>query len=144
MATRDQIVEEARTWIGTRWQHQARLKGIAVDCAGLVIGVGKTFDLMPQDYDYRGYGREPDKSLETICQAELREIAIKDLQPGDVISLNYDPTMGPSHLALIGNYRYGGFSIIHAYLPARKVVETRLDSSVASRISKAFSYKGVK
>ena len=35
------IVTEARTWVRTPYHHQARLKGVGVDCAGLVIGVAR-------------------------------------------------------------------------------------------------------
>jgi NlpC/P60 family putative phage cell wall peptidase len=33
------ILEEARSWIGTPYQHQASLKGVGCDCIGLVRGV---------------------------------------------------------------------------------------------------------
>src|ERR1700754_5341655 len=33
------IVAEARGWIGTRYCHQASLKGVGCDCLGLVRGV---------------------------------------------------------------------------------------------------------
>jgi cell wall-associated NlpC family hydrolase len=36
---RDQIVAEARSWIGTPYRHQASLKGVGCDCLGLVRGV---------------------------------------------------------------------------------------------------------
>src|SRR4051812_32701629 len=37
--TRAAIVAEARDWIGTRYRHQASLKGVGCDCLGLVRGV---------------------------------------------------------------------------------------------------------
>ncbi|HXO72313.1 MAG TPA: peptidase P60, partial [Bradyrhizobium sp.] len=36
------IVAEARSWIGTRYCHQASLKGVGCDCLGLVRGVWRT------------------------------------------------------------------------------------------------------
>ncbi len=38
--TRDDIIAEARSWIGTPYRHQASLKGVGCDCLGLVRGVG--------------------------------------------------------------------------------------------------------
>jgi len=35
-----EIISCARSWIGTRFQHQARLRGVGADCWGLVLGVG--------------------------------------------------------------------------------------------------------
>src|SRR5262249_34925030 len=37
--TRDDIVAEARRWIGTPYPHQASVRGIGTDCLGLVRGV---------------------------------------------------------------------------------------------------------
>ena len=37
--TRAAIVAEARAWIGTRYRHQASVKGVGCDCLGLVRGV---------------------------------------------------------------------------------------------------------
>ena len=37
--TVDDVVKEARTWIGTPFVHQGRTKGLACDCLGLMIGV---------------------------------------------------------------------------------------------------------
>jgi hypothetical protein len=54
----EQILAAARSWLGTPWRHQGRLKGVAVDCGGLIIGVGKELGLL--DFDIRAYGRIPD------------------------------------------------------------------------------------
>ncbi len=35
------VVRTARTWLGTPYHHQGRLKGVGVDCAGLLIGVAQ-------------------------------------------------------------------------------------------------------
>ncbi len=42
--TQQQIISQARTWLGTKYHHQGRLKKSArgfggVDCIGLVIGI---------------------------------------------------------------------------------------------------------
>ena len=34
-----QIIQTARQWLDTPYHHQARVKGVGVDCIGLVIGV---------------------------------------------------------------------------------------------------------
>jgi NlpC/P60 family putative phage cell wall peptidase len=36
---RRRVVEEARSWLGTPFHHGARLKGVGVDCAQLLIAV---------------------------------------------------------------------------------------------------------
>jgi cell wall-associated NlpC family hydrolase len=54
-----EIVAAARSWLGTPWRHQGRLKGIAVDCGGLIIGVGRELRLL--DFGTRAYGRIPNR-----------------------------------------------------------------------------------
>jgi len=38
-AQRAAVVAEALSWIGTPYHHEARLKGVGVDCAQLLVGV---------------------------------------------------------------------------------------------------------
>lgn len=38
LITGDEIVNQARTWLGTPWHHAARCKGVGVDCGGLIVG----------------------------------------------------------------------------------------------------------
>lgn len=60
MTTGNDIVEYARTWIGTRWRHQGRSTS-GIDCAGLLIMVARHFDL-PHG-DMLGYRRDPSKAF---------------------------------------------------------------------------------
>jgi cell wall-associated NlpC family hydrolase len=143
MSTRAQVVDEARTWLGTPWQHQQRLKGVAVDCAGLVVGVGRACGLLPAEADVEGYSRQPDGSLLPTCDKYLQRISAVDIQPGDVLVIAVDRE--PQHVALVGNYRHGGLSIIHAVSTARppRVIETRLMLARNLRIVAAYSFPGV-
>ena len=43
------IVEETLTWLGTPYHHQARVKGIGVDCAQLLVGVALSTGLIGDD-----------------------------------------------------------------------------------------------
>ena len=134
------IVVEARSWLDTKFQHQARIKGVACDCAGLVIGVCKALGLT--DFDKADYSRIPDGvMLKATCDAEMTPITIDAIQPGDVLLFRFDGH--PQHLAIVGDYAHGGLSIIHAYSLARKVTEHRLDDVWRSRIVAAYKLPGV-
>lgn len=37
--SRDAVVQQALSWLGTPWHHAAELKGVGVDCAHLLIAV---------------------------------------------------------------------------------------------------------
>ncbi|AOJ62497.1 hypothetical protein WJ32_08520 [Burkholderia ubonensis] len=117
MATRQQVVDEARTWIGTRWQHQGRLKGVGVDCAGLVVCVMRNVGVEVRDVD--GYTRRPDGSLLDIVRAQTEPADV--WCAGDVAVFQWDND--PCHLAIMT----GPNSIIHAHALSRGVVEHDLD-----------------
>ena len=143
------VVAEARTWLGTRFHHQGSLKGAGCDCVGLVLGVGKALGIYPQDLQARGefapfvgYARRPSGGLlESGCTRFALPIPAASAQPGDVLLFRFEAA--PTHVGIIGDYPGGGHSIIHAYLPARKVIETRLDATWAARVTAAFRLPGV-
>lgn len=132
-----EIVATARQWLGTPWRHQGRLKGVACDCAGLIIGVGNALGYT--DVDYRAYGHMPDgATLRRLCDTHLERS--DGLRLGDVLLMRFKTH--PQHLAIAGD---GGtpFSIIHAYAEARGCVEHRLDEVWMGRICGIYRFKGV-
>ena len=138
---REAIVAEARLWVGTRWSHQQRQRGIGVDCAGLLVEVGKANSLTT--FDIRDYAREPNGTLLAICKRELRQIPIATMRPGDVVALAYDGE--PMHLGIVAPYKYGDgvLAIIHASRQRGKVCEHRIDWHLQKLIVAAFAYLGV-
>ena len=144
------IVAEARDWIGTRWVHQASVKGVGVDCVGLALGVGLNLGLFsvdlvldaPETRELFAYGREPTTAQSMAgCQAFLSPIELDALQLGDVVLLTFNGQA--SHLGILGDYPAGGHSLIHAFVQARRVVEARFDESWASRLASAWRYPGI-
>jgi NlpC/P60 family putative phage cell wall peptidase len=148
-AARHDVVAEARTWLGTPFHHQARVRGVGVDCAGLVIGVSRALDLVPATFDVTGYARQPDgRSLLALCDQHMRRVDQADMGPGDVLVLRWDHD--PQHMGIVGDYLHGGLSLIHALgVPGDKrsrVVEHRLDLTVmigGGRFVAAFRLPGV-
>jgi len=138
MSLAQQIVTEARSLIGVRWQHQGRTRE-GLDCIGLPILCANT--VLGQTFIPPDYGRvSEDESMLEYCRAELVQIPVADAQPGDVVVLGF---MRQRHMALLGDYPGGGLSLIHAHLANRQVVEARLDSAWASRILEAFRFPAV-
>ena len=74
------IVTQARTWIGTPFHHQARLKGKGCDCLGLIVGVVDELGLKDKHgqplagYDEVTYSKEPDGAYLTEKLTALLEI----------------------------------------------------------------------
>jgi hypothetical protein len=154
------IVTAARRHIGTRFHHQGRLaktekhKG-GLDCLGLLVCVadelqlrGKNGDLLVS-FDARDYPHHPDtEELQRRLMRLLQKVG--DMQEGDIALFNIDGA--PQHMGII-SYNViptkaeessisldcarddtPGFSLIHAYAPARAVVEHALDAYWQSKI----------
>lgn len=131
------IVHCARSWIGTRFLHQGRLKQSAthkggVDCLGLLIGIATELQLTDAagkpltDYDDTHYTHTPNTSMLLHWLATLlKPKPVTQLSAGDVALFRLDGN--PQHLAIIADGKTGGLNLIHSYAQARKVVEHELD-----------------
>lgn len=135
MLSKSDIVQEAKTWIGTPFKHQGRVKGLGVDCVGLIIGVAHAFKLT--DFDYRNYSHTPDGFLMQQLLAEhLKIISIQEAKHGDIVLMRFEAQ--PQHLAILSDY-----GMIHAYAQVRRCVEHRMDQLWQSRIVGAYAYPSV-
>jgi len=132
---RSAVVAAAREWLGTPFHHQGRLKGVGVDCVGVVIGVAKELGI--SDFDVDGYGHRPDsREMERLARKLLAEVPADAVRLGDVLLIEVDSQ--PQHLAFVTPA-----GMLHAYAPLRCVVEHRIDASWRARIIAAFSLPGV-
>ncbi len=145
MTRREEIAEEARAWLGTRWQHQASLKGIGCDCIGLVVGVGRAlgipaaleFDRSPR---FKGYGRQPDPvMLLTGCDDLLERIPLSATDVGDVLVMRFEKE--PQHFGIVSGLDPP--YMVHALAQARKVVEHRIDAVWMTRVLRAYRFRGL-
>jgi len=149
--TRSDVIAEARTWLGTPWQHQAHSKGVGADCAGLLRGVLIGCGLMPQNpeqwpgaAEFIGYGLDPDgHSLVRACATFMTPIEVADAQAGDAVVMKFKHL--PQHLGILVPYLHGGLALLHSTNRpgVHKVVEHRLDDRWRSRVTHAFSMPGV-
>jgi cell wall-associated NlpC family hydrolase len=111
--TGQDIVVEARKWLGAPYRHQGRdVRGI--DCVGLPIIIARTLGLLPKDFDTSVYGRLPTSDiidrLSSVC-AQSTEVKV-----GSIIVIAWSKIA--AHTAI-----YTGESMIHAYESVGKVVE---------------------
>jgi len=160
LTTADDIIACARSWVGTRFHHQGRLKktaahGGGVDCLGLLAGIAAELDLCAADgtpltfFDRADYGHLPDgRALRAGLAVLLAEVNVDDLQPGDIALIAIDGVA--RHLGVVGKScgplcgiagscdpasgEPQDYTLIHAYAQARKVVEHALDAWWRQRI----------
>ena len=134
--TAELCVAEARKWIGTKWRHRGRNE-LGIDCIGLVIKAISAGGVEVKDR--RDYSREPWRDgLRAALLDHLGEPVDKsDMQPGDVVLMKWANQDGPGHVGVIGNYAYGGLSLIHAYSMSA-VCEHGLDEDWRNRIVEVY------
>jgi cell wall-associated NlpC family hydrolase len=127
------IIEAARTWLGTKFHHQGRKKGVGVDCIGLVVGVAAELGI--RIHDRTDYCRQPHKGeLEKAIMQYLKPCSLK----AGAVAL-FCIGKEPQHVGIITEYN-SGFGIIHAYAQARKVVEHNFDGWWQQRLAGTFTF----
>jgi len=108
------IVTESRSWLGTPYHHQARVKGAGVDCAMLLCEVFEACGMIPH-IDPRPYPpdwhlhRSEEKYLGWIEKYADPVLDDEDPQPGDVVLYKFGRTV--SHAGIVIDWPM----IIHAY-----------------------------
>lgn len=115
--TRDDVVTEARKWIGTKWHHQGRSTA-GIDCAGLLVRVMGDLNIPVEDR--KGYKRVPDK-LDFLDHIRKQTEHATEPKPGNIAI--FRQTNFPCHVGFFANDAAGNITLIHAYLTAGKVIE---------------------
>ena len=140
MIKRAAVVDEARSWLGTPYQHQASLKGAGCDCLGLVRGVWRALygaepqPAPPYRLDWAELGAE-----ETLLEAARRWLRpTNQARPGDVLLFRMADGAPVKHAAIAS----AEDRMIHAYW-GRAVVESWIGPWWARRLVAAFSFPDV-
>ncbi len=147
MTSRNEIVAEARRWIGTPYRHQASLIGAGTDCLGLIRGVWRNVvggepEVMPV---YSADWSEPsgEEVLLTAAARWLRPKPLSSNDIGDVIVFRMRSTGVAKHLGLTA-LRDGVATFVHAYSD-HGVIETSLSAPWQRKIVGRFEFpQGVK
>ena len=139
---RDVIVQAARGWLGTPYQHQASRRGIGTDCLGLVRGVwrevvgAEPVDVPPYTPDWAELSGE-DLLLEA-ARRHLAEVPIGQAREGDILLFRMGLGCAAKHCGILTS----ADTIIHAYW-GRSVCASRLVPWWRRRIAGGFSFHGI-
>lgn len=143
----NQILTEARTWIGTRFQHQGRLKKSSeciggCDCLGLIIGVARALQIKTKDgvllyeLDRKDYSIRPRDDNRLFNELNKIFTLKKEMDNGDIALMSIE--RWPYHLGILDTTNG---SIIHACFYSRQVVERPLDCIWLNKIYAIFSWQ---
>jgi NlpC/P60 family putative phage cell wall peptidase len=140
--TRDSIIAEARSWIGTPYRHQASLKGVGCDCLGLVRGVwratsGEEPEAVPA-YAPDWAEASGKEALAAAARRHLIEIGAENFAPGDVLLFRWRQNFPAKHAAIVT----APHLMVHAHDGAA-VAEVALAPWWRRRLAYAFRFPGV-
>lgn len=133
----DQIVEEAKTWVGVPFRHLGRNRR-GVDCIGLVICVAHELNL--SDFDTKQYARRPNlKEFITGFKTHMDRVDLKNAGHGHVLLTR--EIRFPAHCGILEVDPTGQKWLIHAYQAFGKVVRESLHAHHDRPPLFAFKYR---
>lgn len=140
--SRADIVEAARSWLGTPYHHQASLRGVGCDCLGLVRGVWRdlhgTEPEAPPPYSPSWAESLGEETLAAAASRHLQPLAGGTEQPGDVLLFRWRAHLPARHCAILA----APDRIIHAHDGAA-VSEVAFTPWWRRHLSHAFSFPEV-
>ncbi|HEX8774900.1 MAG TPA: hypothetical protein VF735_15105 [Pyrinomonadaceae bacterium] len=147
MPTREQIIEEAKTWIGTPFEHQGMLKGLGSDCEGFLEGVLRHCGIDRITGIVRNYKRREDGSLmQELLLASTDLIAGRDgmqladmslALPADIIAFcdeDLRDITRPRHLGFLSDRRASDGVVHVIHCSERGVQRHRMDLKWRMRV----------
>ena len=119
MTTREAVIAEALSWIGTPFHDRAGVKGAGVDCVHFLkcvfVNVGAIADFDIEAYPPQWFVHSKDARFLRGIQRYAHRVEVG--LPGDVAMYNYG--LHAAHGAIIIDER----TIVHAWRPARCVTK---------------------
>ena len=108
--SRQAVITEAQTWLGTPWQHNAAVKGVGVDCGRFPLSVYQDLNLIPvepvEDYPIDWALHRDDERYLAVVNRYCVEV--NEPLPGDLVVFKYGRSF--SHGGIVLHYPH----IIHA------------------------------
>jgi cell wall-associated NlpC family hydrolase len=120
------LIDEAMSWLGTPYHHEARVKGAGVDCGQFPAAVFEACGLIPhveiEHYTYDWHLHRDDERYLNYVEAFFTKV--DSPQAGDLALFKYGRVI--SHSAIVIEWPL----VIHAYITAGAVV---LDDGIANQ-----------
>ena len=142
LVTRAAIVAEARSWLGTRYRHQASLKHVGCDCLGLVRGVWRNCigdePELPPPYAPDWAEAHGEETLAQAAMRHLVRVETSAIDTGDVLLFRWREGLIAKHVAIAS----GEGTMIHAHDGAA-VCEVALTPWWQRHLAYAFRFPGV-
>ena len=111
----EKIIEEANSWLGTRWVHGQACKGVGADCIQFIVAIFKSVGLLDKKYTTKKYNRDwALHNSESVMLNEIKnycfDVNLFTIKIGDIITYKYGQCQ--SHTAIY----IGKNQMIHAHI----------------------------
>lgn len=138
--SRDALVAEARSWIGTPYRHQGSIKGVGCDCLGLVRGVWRAvLGDEPEAPGAYAPGWAEASDGERLLDAVQRHCARREaIAPGDLLLFRWRAGLPAKHIGIATT----GLRFVHAQDGAC-ICEVALTPWWRRRLAAVFALPGV-
>lgn len=130
---RDKLIKAAREYISTPFVHQGRLKGVGIDCAGMMVLPARSVGIFIEDV--LAYSRMPHGVLKPLIEKYC--IRVSNPLPADIYLLTYVHGQ-PQHLAWVTDK-----GMLHACAKSKRVVEHSFDARWQKRLAGCYRLKAV-
>ena len=142
MTDRDDVVREARRWIGTPYVHQGSCIGIGTDCLGLIRGIWRALiGSEPEPVPFYTHDWSEPSQDEVLLSAAARWLIPKPISSaavGDVLVFRMVGHRVAKHLGIASKNGVGQ-TFIHAY-SNHSVLESSLTRPWERRIAGRFEF----
>lgn len=139
--SRNDIIQEARTWIGTPYLHQQSSKNVATDCIGLIKSIYEHFEevvIEVPTYSYDWGDANGNEDLLTEASKLLVSIPLSEAQAGDVVGVRWRKGRVVKHAMILTSPT----TAIHSYYKSG-VVEINLNKWWTDKFAVAYKFPGV-
>jgi cell wall-associated NlpC family hydrolase len=160
MSKRADVIRAARAYIGTPFRHQGRLKGVAVDCAGVVMCVAEELGIRDKhgepilrntciNYPPNWIGNEAHEECKKRLITRIEPFHVSrfgEIVPGDVVTMTFSAREGNTTHAAIVTLQNGRIAVVHAYNgmgTESRVIENPIDGKWMRRIRGVFYFPGL-
>ncbi|MFN7038696.1 MAG: hypothetical protein ACK4OM_03910 [Alphaproteobacteria bacterium] len=147
-----QIIAEAKTWLGTSFHHQGRVKKTGLhnggcDCIGLILGIAKSLNLKSNfdksklliEFDKVNYKRIViGNDLKNIMSMHFIEIDLDHAEICDIVLFNINKNL--QHIGMIIEKNQSAIYVIHSYIQAKQVVMHNLDEEWINKIDSVYRF----
>lgn len=119
--TRDEVVAEARSWVGTPYRRRGRTSS-GIDCLGLLIVVARAFGVPHIDHTDYGDWPDPQHRIMREFDQRLKLMSINGRLTGGIGVFNQRAMRLPAHVGIFTE-KEGVPALIHARIDVAEVVE---------------------